>query len=107
MLKLEKLEKYVKENTGLEIEPLDYGLVVSGTFRKFRTDLFINTWSDNSTYTCKGGISMIEDATSVWLVEVSKTLKNEEEIITLIDKSISVANRLIVTVCTLEKEVNE
>lgn len=29
MLKLEKLEKYVKENTGLEIEPLDYGLVVS------------------------------------------------------------------------------
>ena len=41
MMKLEKLEKYVKEATGLEIEPLDYGLVVSGTFGKFRTDLLV------------------------------------------------------------------
>ena len=84
MMKLEKLEKYVKEATGLEIEPLDYGLVVSGTFGKFRTDLFINTWSDSSTYRCEGGISMIEDATSVGLVDVSKTLKSEEEIIVLV-----------------------
>jgi len=62
---------------------------VSGTFGKFRTDLFINTWSDNSTYTCKGGISMIGDATSVGLVEVSKTLKSEEEIIYLIQSMTS------------------
>lgn len=89
MMKLEKLEKYVKEVTGLEIEPLDYGLVVSGTFGKFRTDLFINTWSDSSTYICKGGISTIEDATSVGLVEVSKTLKSEEEIIYLIQSMTS------------------
>lgn len=84
-MKLEKLEKYIEEVNGLEIEPLDYGLVVSGTFGKFRTDLFINTWSDSSTYICKGGISMIEDATSVGLVDVSKTLKSEEDIVRLVE----------------------
>lgn len=86
MLKLEKLEKYVKENTGLEIEPLDYGLVVSGTFGKFRTDLFINTWSDNSTYTCKGGVYVKEDYSGVELVEVSKTLDSEKEMIKFLEE---------------------
>ena len=36
-----------------------------------------------------------------------KIVKTEEEVINLIDKSISVANKLINTVCLLEKEVND
>lgn len=36
-----------------------------------------------------------------------KIAKTEKEVINLIDKSISVANKLINTVCQLEKEVND
>lgn len=33
-MKLEKLEKYVKEATDLVVEPYEHGLVVSGVIRK-------------------------------------------------------------------------
>lgn len=107
MLKLEKLEKYVKEATDLVVEPYEHGLVVSGSFGKFSLSLTITNWSDSSTYSCKGGVYVKEDYSGVELVEVSKTLKSEEEIINLIDKSITTANKLSVTLCTLERELNE
>lgn len=89
MVKLEKLEKYVKETTSLVIEPYEHGLVVTGSFGKFNISLTITNWSDSSTYGCKGGVYVKEDYSGVELVEVSKTLKSEEEIIFLIQSMIS------------------
>jgi hypothetical protein len=90
MMKLEKLEKYVKETTDLVIEPYEHGLVVTGSFGKFNISLTITWWwSDNGAYTCNGGIYVKEDYLGVELIEVSKTLKNEEEIIYLIQSMTS------------------
>lgn len=47
------------------------------------------------------------DANPTNLLAIRKFTKSEKEVINLIDKSISVANKLINTVCQLEKEVNE
>ena len=89
MLKLEKLEKYVKETTSLVIEPYEHGLVVTGSFGEFKISLTISNWSDSSTYSCKGGVYVKDDWYSVELVEVSKTLNSEEEIIYLIQSMTS------------------
>lgn len=90
MLKLETLEKYVKETTGLVVEPYEHGLVVTGSFGKFNISLTITWWwSDNGAYTCNGGIYVKEDYFGVELIEVSKTLKSEEEIIYLIQSMTS------------------
>ena len=42
MMKLEKLEKYVKETTDLVIEPYEHGLVVTGSFGEFNISLTIH-----------------------------------------------------------------
>ena len=90
MMKLEKLEKYVKETTDLVIESYEHGLVVTGSFGEFNISLTITWWwSDNDAYTCNGGIYVKEDYFGVELIEVSKTLKSEEEIIYLIQSMIS------------------
>ena len=89
MMKLEKLEKYVKETTDLVVEPYEHGLVVSGSFGKFSLSLTITNWSDSSTYSCNGGVYVKEDYSNVKLIEVSKTLKSEEEIIYLIQSMTS------------------
>ena len=89
MLKLEKLKKSAEETTNLIAYHFDYGFVITGSFGKFRISLTISDWSDNGKYSCKGGIYLKEDCLDVELVEVSKTLKSEEEIICLLNSMIN------------------
>lgn len=105
----EKIEEYVFKNTSLTIT--DTYLDSITVFGKIGTlaniDLTIEFIGDG-IYECDGTISYQGyDANPTDILAIRKFTKSEEEVITLIDKSISVANRLIVTVCTLEKEVNE
>lgn len=59
-------------------------------------------------YECDGTISYQGyDANPTDIIGIRKFVKSEKEVINLIDKSISVANKLINTVCQLKKEVNE
>lgn len=65
-------------------------MVVTGSFGKFNISLTITWWwSDDGAYTCNGGIHVKEDYLGVELIEVSKTLKSEEEIIYLIQSMTS------------------
>lgn len=105
----EKIEEYVFKNTSLTI--IDTYMDSITVFGKIGTlaniDLTIEFIGDG-IYECDGTISYQGyDANPTDILVIRKFTKSEEEVITLIDKSISVANRLIVTVCTLEKEVNE
>lgn len=105
----EKIEEYVFKNTSLTIT--DTYLDSITVFGKIGTlaniDLTIEFMGDG-IYECDGTISYQGyDANPTDILAIRKFTKSEEEVITLIDKSISVANRLIVTVCTLEKEVND
>ena len=89
MTKLEKLGKYIEEKNSLRIHYLDDGISVAGSFGKFSIRLTISDWSDNSKYSCKGGIYLKEDYFNVELVEVSKTIKSEEEIISLLNSMVN------------------
>lgn len=105
----EKIEEYVFKNTSLTITDTYMDSIT--VFGKIGTlaniDLTIEFIGDG-IYECDGTISYQGyDANPTDILAIRKFTKSEEEVITLIDKSISVANRLIVTVCTLEKEVNE
>lgn len=83
MLKVEKLGKYIEETTGLVAQHFDYGFVITGSYGKFSARLTITELSDNSAYSCKGGIYLKDNYFDAELVEVSKTLKSEAEIIWL------------------------
>lgn len=104
-----EIEEHVIKNTSLTIT--DTYMESITVFGKVGTlanmDLTIEFMGDE-VYECDGTISYQGyDANPTDILAIRKFTKSEEEVITLIDKSISVANRLIVTVCTLEKEVNE
>ena len=104
-----KIEEYVFKNTSLTITDTYMDSIT--VFGKIGTlaniDLTIEFIGDG-IYECDGTISYQGyDANPTDILAIRKFTKSEEEVITLIDKSISVANRLIVTVCTLEKEVND
>ena len=105
----EKIEEYVFKNTSLTITDtyMDSITVFGKVGTLANMDLTIEFMGDG-IYECDGTISYQGyDANPTNILAIRKFTKSEEEVITLIDKSISVANRLIVTVCTLEKEVNE
>ena len=105
----EEIEEHVFLNTCLNItEPYMDSITIFGRVGTLTDiDLTIEFIGDE-VYECNGTISYLGyDANPTNLLAIRKFTKSEEEVITLIDKSISVANRLIVTVCTLEKEVNE
>lgn len=89
MLKLEKLGKYIEETSSLVAQHFDYGFVITDSFGKFSTRLTVTEWSDNSAYSCKGGIYLKDDYFNVELVKVSKTLKSEAEIIYLLQSMTS------------------
>ena len=105
----EEVEEYLIKNTSLTITEPDMGSIT--IFGKIGTlaniDLTIEYVGDE-LYECDGTISYQGyDANPTNILAIRKFTKSEKEVINLIDKSISVADKLIVTVCTLEKEVNE
>lgn len=105
----EKIEEYVFKNTSLTITDtyMDSITVFGKVGTLANMDLTIEFIGDG-IYECDGTISYQGyDANPTDILAIRKFTKSEEEVITLIDKSISVANKLIVTVYTLEKEVND
>lgn len=89
MVKLETLEKHLKEHTGMTVELNDFGLVIESSLGKFKSSLTVTELSDGSAYRCMGSIYLKDGWYGVELVEVSKTLKSEEEIIYLIQSMTS------------------
>lgn len=89
MVKLETLEKHLKEHTGMTVELNDFGLVIESSLGKFKSSLTVTELSDGSAYRCMGSIYLKDDWYGVELVEVSKTLKSEKEIINLLLEMIS------------------
>lgn len=102
---------YIDKNTELKIVVRNHAMSSITITGKVGTlanmDLTIEFIGDG-IYECNGTISYQGyDANPTNILAIRKFMKSEKEVINLIDKSISVADKLIVTVCTLEKEVNE
>ena len=105
----EEVEEYVIKNTSLTItEPYMDSITIFGRVGTLTDiDLTIEFIGDE-IYECCGTISYQGyGANPMDIIGIRKFAKSKEEVITLIDKSISIANKLIVAVCTLEKEVND
>ena len=105
----EEIEDYVIKNTSLTItEPYMGSITIFGKAGTLANiDLTIEFIGDE-VYECNGTISYQGyDSNPTNILAIRKFTKSEKEVITLIDKSISIADKLIATVCTLEKEVNE
>lgn len=105
----EEVEEYVIKNTSLTItEPYMDSITIFGKVGTLANmDLTIEYVGDE-LYECDGTISYQGyDANPTDIIGIRKFVKSEKEVINLIDKSISVANKLINTVCQLEKEVND
>ena len=105
----EEIEEYVIKNTNLTItEPYMGSITVFGKVGTLTDiDLTIEFIGDG-IYECDGTISYQGyDANPTNILAIRKFVKSKKEVINLIDKSISVTNKLINTVCQLEKEVNE
>ena len=104
-----EIEEHVFKNTSLTItEPYMDSITIFGRVGTLTDiDLTIEFVGDE-LYECNGTISYQGyDANPTNILAIRKFVKSEKEVINLIDKSISVANKLINTVCTLEKEVND
>ena len=84
MAKLETLEKRLKEYTGMTVELNDFGLVIESSLGKFKSSLTVTELSDGSAYRCMGSIYLKDDWYSVELVEVTKTVGSDAEVIWLI-----------------------
>jgi hypothetical protein len=105
----EKIEEYVIKNTSLTITDtyMDSITIFGKVGTLTNMDLTIEYVGDE-LYECDGTISYQGyDANPTDMIGIRKFVKSEKEVINLIDKSISVANKLINTVCQLEKEVND
>ena len=62
----------------------------------------------DEVYECSGTISYQGyDSNPTNILAIRKFTKSEKEVITLIDKSISIANKLSQTIYQLEKDLNE
>lgn len=84
MAKLETLERHLKEYTSATVALNDFGLVAEKTLGNFKNSLTVTVLSDNSAYRCMGSIYLKDDWYSVELVEVTKTVRSETEVIWLI-----------------------
>lgn len=84
MAKLETLERHLKEYTSATVTLNDFGLVAEKTLGNFKNSLTVTVLSDNSAYRCMGSICLKDDWYSVELVEVTKTVRSETEVIWLI-----------------------
>ena len=105
----EEIEEYVIKNTSLTITDtyMDSITIFGKVGTLANMDLTIEYVGDE-LYECDGTISYQGyDANPTDIIGIRKFAKSKEDVIFLIDNAISVANKLIVTVCGLEKEVNE
>lgn len=84
MAKLETLKRHLKEYTSATVTLNDFGLVAEKTLGNFKNSLTVTVLSDNSAYRCMGSIYLKDDWYSVELVEVTKTVRSETEVIWLI-----------------------
>jgi hypothetical protein len=105
----EEIEEYVIKNTSLTItEPYMDSITVFGrTGTLTSIDLTIE-FIGSELYECNGAISYQGyDANPTDILGICKRVKTEKELIELIDKSISIANKLSQTIYQLEKDWNE
>ena len=105
----EEVEEYVIKNTSLTItEPYMDSITIFGrTGTLTDIDLTIEYVGDE-VYECNGTISYQGyDSNPTNILAIRKFTKSEKEVITLIDKSISIANKLSQTIYQLEKDWNE
>ena len=105
----EEIGEYVIKNTSLTItEPYMDLITIFGRVGTLTDiDLTIEFIGDE-LYECDGTISYQGyDANPTDIIGIRKFVKSEKEVITLIDKSIAIANKLSVTICQLEKDWNE
>lgn len=105
----EEIEEYVFKNTSLTItEPYMDSITIFGRIGALTDiDLTIEFIGDG-VYECFGNISYQGyDANPTDILAIRKWVNSEKEVVNLIDKSITTANKLSVTLCTLERELNE
>ena len=105
----EEIEEYVIKNTSLTItEPYMDSITVFGKAGTLANiDLTIEFIGDG-VYECFGNISYQGyDANPTDILAIRKWVNSEKEVVNLIDKSITTVNKLSVTLCTLERELNE
>lgn len=101
---------YVDKNTELTVKVRDKNMSSIALVGKIGEltylDLDIN-FGDRGMYECGGTISYQGyDDNPTDILEVRKFVKTEKEVITLIDKSIDTASKLIITLRQLEREWN-
>lgn len=70
----------------MTVELNDFGLVIESSLGKFKSSLTVTELSDGSAYRCMGSIYLKDDWYSVELVEVSKTLDSEKEMIKFLEE---------------------
>jgi hypothetical protein len=105
----EEVEEYVIKNTSLTItDPYMGSITILGKIGTLANiDLTIEYVGDE-VYECNGTISYQGyDSNPTNILAIRKFTKSEKEVITLIDKSISIANKLSQTIYQLEKDWNE
>lgn len=105
----EEVEDYVIKNTSLTITDtyVDSITVFGKAGTLANIDLTIE-FIGSELYECYGSISYQGyDANPTDIIGIRKFVKSEKEVVNLIDKSITTANKLSVTLCTLERELNE
>lgn len=104
----EEIEEYVIKNTSLTItEPYMDSITVFGrTGTLTSIDLTIE-FVGSELYECYGTISYQGyDANPTDIIGIRKFAKTEKELIELIDKSITIANKLSKNIKSLEQELN-
>lgn len=105
----EEIEEHVIKNTSLTItEPHMDSIAIFGRIGTLTAiDLTIEFMGDG-VYECFGTISYQGyDANPTDILAIRKWVNSEKEVVNLIDKSITTVNKLSVTLCTLERELNE
>lgn len=102
---------YIDKNTELIVKVRDKDMSSIAIVGKIGELTYIDLnvgFGDGRMYKCNGAISYQGyDANPTDILGICKRVKTEKELIELIDKSISIANKLSVTICQLEKDLNE
>lgn len=104
----EEIEEHVIKNTSLTItEPYMDSITVFGRMGTLTSiDLTIEFIGDE-VYECNGTISYQGyDTNPTDIIGIRKSVKTEKELIELIDKSITIANKLSKNIKSLEQELN-
>jgi hypothetical protein len=102
---------YIDKNTELIVKVRDKDMSSIALVGKIGELTYIDLnveFGDGRMYKCNGAISYQGyDANPTDILGICKRVKTEKELIELIDKSISIANKLSQTIYQLEKDWNE